>query len=205
MSKQHNSVKRKLFDQHGASASKPKKNCVDQTSNSQGELSTAAKIAGKSSVTVADRMQRTTNKVKTNKKSKQQNNNATILAANDQKNAKVHKGQIPKKTRSKVDDRQKGTIGANKIKVIPIIQTRGMKQKAQNSIEYQVKESEYLNNIDKQTFTEFVDGENAAELDPAEVSHDDVELSVNGSDLDDFPDHSDHSDHSDEEDAPPFE
>ena len=78
-------------------------------------------------------------------------------------------------------------VERNVTKVIPIIQTHGMKAKnAKNALDTQ-KEILNLNRIDHLSSVEFVDGENALNDDTV-VDHDGVELSIDGSDLDEqFP------------------
>ena len=69
-------------------------------------------------------------------------------------------------------------------KVVPIIQTRGMKAKAINGLMVEImqdgqsSELEKLNEIDAMTQNEIVDGEAVLN----EIDHDGVELSVQGSD-----------------------
>ena len=105
------------------------------------------------------------------------NNNATILPSC--------------KTRSIVNKMNKVAKIVKK-KVTPIIQTRGMKAKAKIAGSKNIKlnatdlarETVKFNQIDSFTADEFQAGDN-------EISHDGVELSVNGSDLEDFPDKND--------------
>ena len=73
-------------------------------------------------------------------------------------------------------------------KVIPIIQTRGMKAKIADRADQinKQQELEYFNGIDTMTSVEIVGGENTDNL--SNIDHDGVELSVQGSDIEDFPD-----------------
>ena len=71
-------------------------------------------------------------------------------------------------------------------KVIPIIQTRGMKAKATLVSQDEV---DNFNKIDNLTSVEFLDGQKILEEgEMVDHDHDGVELSVGGSDLEEFPD-----------------
>ena len=79
--------------------------------------------------------------------------------------------------------------GANKTlsvgtKVVPIIKTRGMKRKEKDQINKQ-NERQILNEIDTMKPFEIAGGDTDNEID-----HDGIELSVNGSDIEDFPEDS---------------
>ena len=114
---------------------------------------------------------------------KGKNNNATLLD--------IGRYKLSKNRESNGTDRLKN-------KVVPIIQTRGMKAKfAKNAIEKQtqpsrkqqmvdfVNKKDKLSNIDNLTSTEFADGDSILDGD---ISNDGVELSINGLDIDeDFP------------------
>ena len=91
------------------------------------------------------------------------NNNATIVP---------DKGAL--KSKPKVVENTNQVKRKATTKVIPIIQTRGMKAKLTNQTN--VSETEYLNNIDSLTADEFLAGE---------IDYDGVELTI-GSDLDEF-------------------
>ena len=119
----------------------------------------------------------------------------------------IESGKIPKKLGSnnnaipdKLEDEQVGkkgvvhkrTIKTVNKKVTPIIQTRGMKAKQQGVKQLTAGASmvarddlEKLNEIDSLSAAEFAGGADAEE---EEICHDGVELSIQGSDIEDSPD-----------------
>ena len=117
--------------------------------------------------------------LKLSKKAKALTDNTTVKNINSNRskpNRATATAQVAAETRSQKDV----------IKVVPIIQTRGMKAKI---VRISQQDIEQLDEIDKQTSVEFVDGERSFENETADDDHDHdgVELSVAGSDIDDFP------------------
>ena len=129
--------------------------------------------------------------------------NFTMLKKGNKKLPAPTKGKINKaklacqNNNATVKGRSRANLGLTDEvrKVVPIIQTRGMKAKAakinNNIVEMPrkvvvtQKEVNQLDSIDKLTSNEIVDGDPIVE---DEVCHDGVELSINGSDIDeDFP------------------
>ena len=112
---------------------------------------------------------------------------------------KIHKDNnnnavpVTSTQRSKIFDRSKSSKTNFKNnrdvkKITPIIETRGMKaRKVLASSEFQE-----LNKIDSLTNREILDGDSA--LDPEEICHDGVEISINGSDVDEFLEENDGND-----------
>ena len=123
------------------------------------------------------------------------NNNAVPFIDSKQNNLKNCSRSRPLNRKRKV----------SQIKLVPIIQTRGMKQKLKQVQDFD-EQLKNLNAIDKHTSDEILGGE--------DVEHDGIELSIHGSDeefTEDFDgnqekatnDELDYSDYSDEEDSQP--
>ena len=117
--------------------------------------------------------------LKLSKKVKVLTDNTTVKNINSNRSKPdqvTTKAQVTAETRSQNDV----------IKVVPRIQTCGMKAKIARISQQDI---EQLDEIDKQTSVEFVDGERSFEDETADDvhDHDGVELSVAGSDIDDFP------------------
>ena len=81
-----------------------------------------------------------------------------------------------------VNSKQKAEINRknerSRSKIVPIIQTRKMKQRSKEQSELQ-KEIKFLSKIDNLSSSEIKAGN--------EIDHDGVEISINGSDIEDFP------------------
>ena len=90
----------------------------------------------------------------------------------------------------------KPKVNVNKVKVIPIIEIRGMKAKKLINSDNNVEEVSFFNRIDQLSSDEFVGGNidenlnrDCDESSSANISHDGVEISINGSDdKNEFPD-----------------
>ena len=103
------------------------------------------------------------------------NNNATIAVKHGPQ-GKTRSKPIGKKISVQHNLADKIKCGVNKI--IPIIQPRAMKAK---SVTMSKQEFDELNKLDSLSSVEMADG------DEDNIDHDGVELSVNGSDIEDFP------------------
>ena len=187
MSNQNNKVKRHLIDDMEAHSSDNAKKKKSSTRSQEQPLLPGSKQQSTKTNRLNSKGKRQTKAVKNavKKKLKGKNNNAVPEQSKTQQNKT---GKIVKNGKSK------NSIGS-KANFVPIIQTRRMKN---NSIKSKIlndtEEREFLNKIDTLSSAEVATGnltDNEDQtMDETDISHDGVELSIQGSDIDEdnFPD-----------------
>ena len=185
MSKNGNKAKRHLLDDHNNDAQSAKKARKIQSKKDE----KMAESKNKQNGCEVDNSQSASNTPIKGKSTRfkpvAKNNNATII---DKQPTKQQK-KFDEKSKGRSSQISKMTETKVKEKIIPIIQTRRMKAKiAQKQddldlINDREKELHEFNQIDVLSRDEILAGES-----DTDVEHDGVELSIIGSDLDDFPD-----------------